>query len=166
MNELFALSAVLAVDPAATPSDTSLCEYCNTPFARRTGRGGKPQRFCSPKCRQAFHAQREQRGPTCSAPSTAPSVAQSSEKDTQATTDSPAPAGCTEFKWSDEGVVIQEQPETAVYFNQYDALVIRQRAREYGDDDPFVVISSENIQMFIDKLTDIVGIPSVGGPNR
>ena len=160
MNELFRPPA----EAAAAPSDTALCEQCNTPFTRRTGKGGKRQRFCSPKCRQGFHAHH---GPTCAG--TPPRVVQPSEKDAQASAQNPAgisPPNCREFKWSDEDVIIREQSETAIYFNQYDALVIRQRAREYGDDDQFVVISPENIQTFIDKLADIVGIPSVGGPNR
>src|SRR5690349_1327081 len=43
------------------------CEQCGEPFAKREGSGGKPQKFCSPECRQAFHSdsQRSQRSPTC-----------------------------------------------------------------------------------------------------
>jgi hypothetical protein len=67
MNEL---SYPQTVSPAETAPDTVLCEHCNSPFTRRTGNGGKPQRFCSPQCRHAFHAQREQRSPTCSADTT------------------------------------------------------------------------------------------------
>jgi hypothetical protein len=46
------------------------CEQCGQAFEPRKGSGGKPQRFCRPDCRQAFHAdgQRSQRGPTFSAP--------------------------------------------------------------------------------------------------
>lgn len=32
------------------------CEHCQQPFTPRSGSGGKPQRFCSPTCRQSFHA--------------------------------------------------------------------------------------------------------------
>jgi hypothetical protein len=44
------------------------CEHCATPFAPREGSGGKRQRFCSPDCRAAFHAnaQHSQRSPTYS----------------------------------------------------------------------------------------------------
>ena len=61
-------------------SRTVLCEQCDASFARRTGNGSKPQRFCSPKCRQAFHAQREQRGPTCSNVGQSPAVMQPAKK--------------------------------------------------------------------------------------
>jgi hypothetical protein len=67
------------------------------------------------------------------------------------------------FDWlNDNSVVLREQPETAVYFNADGALVIRQRAAWNQDDDPFVFISPANIGEFLDKLTDICGVPSVG----
>ncbi len=68
-----------------------------------------------------------------------------------------------EFDWSDsENVVLHDQPETAVYFNPKGALVIRQRADWNEENDPFVYICPNNIAEFIDKLCDVVGIPSVG----
>ncbi len=66
-----------------------------------------------------------------------------------------------DFDWSDDdAVVIREQPETAIYYNQRGGLVIRQR--NWPDDDVYVYFNAEVIDVFIDKLTDIVGIPSVG----
>ena len=73
--------------------------------------------------------------------------------------DEPADAG-KDFDRNDDDVVLRGQPETAVYFNPYGALVIRQLG--WPDDDSIVVISTECIDRFIDKLTDIVGIPSMG----
>jgi hypothetical protein len=67
-----------------------------------------------------------------------------------------------EFDWeADDIVAFHEMPRTAIYWNQHGALVIRQQ-RHY-DEDAFIFISPEMIDSFIDKLTDFVGIPSVGG---
>jgi hypothetical protein len=57
-------------DPASLFDDNKpLCDQCGEPFEPRSKSGGKPQRFCSPECRAAFHTQpqRSQRSPTCSA---------------------------------------------------------------------------------------------------
>ena len=67
-----------------------------------------------------------------------------------------------EFDWQDETVALREQRETAIYWNSYGNLVIRQRA--WPDDDPFVVISANNVQDFIDRLCDMAGIGSAGRP--
>ena len=40
---------------------TARCGQCGENFVPRDRSGGKPQRFCSPPCRSAFHAQRGQR---------------------------------------------------------------------------------------------------------
>src|SRR5262249_43008671 len=100
--------------------------------------------------------QRSQRSPTCSNVAQLPAVIQPAEKD------APGDAG-DDFDWCGADVVIHEQPATAVYFNPNGALVIRQR-RDYPDDDPFVYISADHIDAFMDRLCDIVGIPRVGGP--
>jgi hypothetical protein len=36
-------------------SDALSCSWCDRPFRAR-GSGGRPQRFCRPSCRRAFHA--------------------------------------------------------------------------------------------------------------
>lgn len=95
-----------------------------------------------------------QRSPTCSAQTASPAVTPPAKKD------EPADAG-KDFCWKDDdGVVLREQPGTAVHFNRYGGLVIRQ----YGwpEDDSIVVISAECIDHFVDKLSDIVGIESSG----
>jgi hypothetical protein len=146
-----------SLDSAAKAGPSKICEQCAKSFEPRSRSGGKPQRFCSSPCRAAYHAserQRGQRSPTLDAPSTFPAVKQPSL--------GPAPASDPhEFSWLDnDSIVLREQPETAIYWNPYGALVIRQCG--YPDDDRCVFITSENIQAFIDRLTDIVGIPSVG----
>lgn len=70
-----------------------------------------------------------------------------------------------EFDWSSSpNVVIKEQPATALYFNPDGALVIRQKADWDREEDTFVFIAPNNIEEFIDQLTEMVGIPSVGKP--
>jgi hypothetical protein len=137
------------------------CEHCGNSFTRHVG--GKPQRFCSAKCRQAFHTNKreadkaaletiKQRGTLLTLHSNSADPKTSLE-----------PTG-EDFDWlNDDSVVLHEQPETAVYFNSKGALVIRQRAGWNQDNDPYVLICPQNIGDFIDKLTELAGIPCVGG---
>jgi hypothetical protein len=143
-------SDLLSAEPA---SDKKTCEQCGGKFFPRVGSGGKPQKFCSPQCRASFHANVAQRSPTCSAQMTSSAVTPPAKKD------EPADAG-KDLDWNDEHVVLRGQPETAVYFNPYGGLVIRQHC--WPHDDSFVVISAECIGHFINELTDIVGITSLG----
>ena len=146
-----------------------LCEQCGEAFEPRQGSGGKPQRFCSTPCRLAFHSeartgangeggsdlkgQRDQRAPTCSAP---PSEIDSPPPENPAR----APEAKSDFDWSNpENVALQDQPATALYFNRYGALVIRQCRAWDQDEDTFVYISPENIDDFLNKITDACGIP-------
>jgi hypothetical protein len=138
-------------------SPSKACEQCAKPFEPRSRTGGKPQKFCSPDCRSAFHAeaQRGQHTPTLDAPSTLDPIPEPKSK--------PAPADDpNEFNWASDtdAVILPEQFLTACYFNPKGELVIRQR--RWPDDDQFIFIAPESIDTFIDKVTDIVGIPSVG----
>ena len=68
-----------------------------------------------------------------------------------------------DFDWDDrESVVLPEQPETAVYWNPRGELVIRQR--RWPDDDSIIYITRANLDTFLDRLTDICGVPSFGKP--
>jgi hypothetical protein len=67
-----------------------------------------------------------------------------------------------EFDWADAEIVLREQQETAIYFNRDEGLVIRQQC--WPDDDHYVIISKNNIDAFLDRLTDACGIPTFGGP--
>jgi hypothetical protein len=80
---------------------------------------------------------------------------------TLGTFSAPQPNG-DRFDWSGEDVVIHEQPATAIYFNNDNALVIRQKGTDYHDGDPFVYIGADHIEGFLDKLCDLCGIPSAG----
>ena len=67
----------------------------------------------------------------------------------------------SDFDWGDvDGVVLAEQAETAVYWNPKGDLVIRQR--NWHDDDSLIFISKNSVDEFVDKLCDVVGIPSFG----
>jgi hypothetical protein len=68
-----------------------------------------------------------------------------------------------EFDWNDESsIVLRAQAETAIYRNPVGDLVIRQR--NWPDEDSFVVIAANCEAQFIDQLTDMMGIPTLGGP--
>jgi hypothetical protein len=70
-----------------------------------------------------------------------------------------------DFDWAkDDAVVFKEQLATAVYFNRFDDLVIRQQS-PWSDDgsDVYVCIAKPFQQVFLDKLCDALGIPSERG---
>lgn len=132
------------------------CERCGLSFTSRSS-GGKQQRFCSSDCRRAFHdkPQRDNVHVGRSASQTLPAV-----MPPPAAQNAPADAS-EDFDWSDvDGETIAAQHETAIYWNPKGDLVIRQRS--WHDDDSLIFISKENVDDFLDKLTDVCGIPSVG----
>ena len=144
------------VGGASNPS----CEHCDEPFKPRKGKGGKPQRFCSPECRTAFnnsnrlsrHCDELGRPDDLLAPAPGSPAARHLRLDPDA------------FRWDvDEDVVLHDQRATAIYHNERDDIVIRQERAWDEDDDVFVIIRRENIQAFLDKLCGACGIPGVGG---
>jgi hypothetical protein len=70
-----------------------------------------------------------------------------------------------DFDWNkDESIVVRRQTAVAIYHEPDGSLVIRQE-REWNEEyDKCIVISPDNIDAFVDELTDAVGIPSVGRP--
>lgn len=70
-----------------------------------------------------------------------------------------------EFDWHSESdrdsVVLPEQRQTAIYFNRSGELVIRQEKAWDQEDDSFIYIGKANAQAFLDRLCDVMGIPSV-----
>lgn len=127
------------------------CEHCGTGFIPRSGSGGRPQRFCSPDCKSAFHAQRRQRAPTCS---------DQTSSDDRVKADATADVS-DDFNWQDsDAVVLPEQQAVAAYLAANGSLVIRQAG--WPDDDHVIVIEAANVAAFIAKLTDIIGIPTMG----
>jgi len=70
-----------------------------------------------------------------------------------------------DFDWTAEArdggsVVLREQRATAVYRNPAGDLVIRQERSWNEEEDPFVVITQQNEQEFLDKLCDVLGVKS------
>jgi hypothetical protein len=62
-----------------------------------------------------------------------------------------ANAGLAEdFEWDDVHILLNEQPETAMYIGQHDHIVIRQRCRP--DDGSSVIIVSENATAFLEGM--------------
>jgi hypothetical protein len=143
MNETFFPSAE-AAEPAV------FCEHCQKPFIRRSGTGGKPQRFCSPACRADFHAANSQRR--------SPHVG-----DPEATAiEQPAPQILTseapkewDFNWPTELIVVPAQPAIAVYFNPRGEVVIRQEGQYGYDDDHWIYVQIQNLDPLIDQLQRI-----------
>lgn len=72
-----------------------------------------------------------------------------------------------DFKWNDpQGVLLQEQRATAIYRNSMGGIVIRQERGWDEEDDSYVIIAPENEQAFLDKLCDVIGVPTFGGPQN
>ena len=67
-------------------------------------------------------------------------------------------AAAEPYDWSADNpdLLIPCQPETHVYWNPYDQVVIRQEAAGYGDDDPYVRISRASIPVLIAKLKQML----------
>ncbi len=69
-----------------------------------------------------------------------------------------------DFDWSGDGsIVVEEQPSIAIYLNNRNHVVIRQRAYE---EDSFVTIAPQNLMAVIDQLCDMAGVASVGKRRR
>ena len=72
-----------------------------------------------------------------------------------------------DFDWNkDASTVLEEQPATAVYLNNREHVVIRQRALPYGDENSFVHIAPQKKMTPIDALYDLAGVASGGKKRR
>jgi hypothetical protein len=127
-------------------SDATKCAHCGKPFEPRKGSGGKAQKFCSPDCRRAFHAdaQRGQRSPTCSAPIASPAVHQ------------------PVVSKSGPRCLLAAQDPITVERDNHGNLVLRQSCR--SDVEDVIVVRRDYEQQFLDALSQEMGIPSFGGP--
>jgi hypothetical protein len=142
--------------------DEPSCEQCGAGFKRRSS-GGKKQRFCSPACRQAYHAgerpaeQREQRS---TLGTTLVAIPQPPERENDS---EDVNSG---FEWSDEdSVVLNERRRVAVYFNQSGDVVMREESADSdSDEDHFIVIGRQNMPKFIGALKRIQKAIEEGGP--
>jgi hypothetical protein len=163
--------ALEGATPLLELSPAPICEQCSQPFAPRERSGGKPQRFCSPECRSAFHSenrQRDQRAPTCSAITDQPAtpIAEPVSAETRATLAALIEEHAEpfeDFDWfKDDSIVLEEQPAIAIYQNGRQHIVIRQRAMYEQEGDSFISIAPHNLMTLIDRLCDMAGIPSAG----
>ncbi len=175
------IGAEMAAESEATLAEGRLeCQQCGEWFFKRAKSGGKPHKYCGEPCRRAADAERKANA--LNAPERADDEKHSGMSDATvgelvaiglargmkigesralATAAKPEPADA--FDWgADDSVVVPEQQAVAVYWNVRGELVIRQERTWDQDEDTFVVIARWNVDAFIDKLTDICGIPSVG----
>jgi hypothetical protein len=131
-------------DSAAVKSDgvevitasTVTCEHCSQPFQPHRGK-----RFCSSRCRVAFH-----------------NAKRGSETPPE-TPETPEPKVEDHFDWDGDLVLLEEQLPIAVYIGDRGHLVIRQRSDWNEENDAVILIAPQNISEFFDKLTDMAGIP-------
>jgi hypothetical protein len=138
--------------------EQKICPQCAKPFTARSGSGGSKQKFCSTDCRLGFHNKPSvaQRSPACDAATPLVAVTQPAEKDAPA-------AAPNDFDWgNDEDIVLREQQSIAIYRNMHGGLVIRQERGWDQEEDVCIIVTAENINTFIDRLTDVAGIPSFG----
>jgi hypothetical protein len=123
------------------------CEACGATFMPRSQSGGKPQRYCSPECRKSPKAT----GNPIEQDATPTVAPEPPKKDGEV----------VDFDWSDPRLTtIEEQPQTAIYINASGSLVIRQW--RYPEDDAIAIITRSALDDFLEKVTDVGGIPSFG----
>lgn len=69
-----------------------------------------------------------------------------------------------DFNWNnDDSIVVKEQIATAIYYNNYGELVIRQKAGFYDENDHIIIITKPALESFIDQLHDRLGVISIPG---
>jgi hypothetical protein len=59
-------------------------------------------------------------------------------------------------------VLCAQQDEVRIAFNDDGDAILTQR--NWPEEDSVIIISRENLDTFLDKLCDVLGIPSFGGP--
>jgi len=133
----------------------TVCENCGTPFESRKHGAGSPQRFCSKACRlQSFRAD------NVPSVSQTPSVSTPNAGRAETLTDDDERQ---QFDWDeDENLVFRQQRATAVYFNQYDELLIRQQQPDEVDFwgnpvDAMVFVARPFTRQFVVKLAAVCG---------
>jgi hypothetical protein len=138
------------------PEPTTTCQRCGKSF-EPIQRGGKPQRYCSVECRKgrAPNDQTNAERTTKGTPTNAEVVHNGVHPDVH------PDAGDEASAFPDhENVVLQAQDLTSIYFNNDNSLVIRQH--RWPDEDHWIIVTRDNIETFLDELTDRCGVPSVG----
>jgi hypothetical protein len=151
--------AIIAVN-VTTPA--SACEHCTQPFQPHPGK-----RFCSSRCRVAFHnAKRVSETP----PETPSRFNETPQRisETAETVETPTPAPTptpkveddpNDFHWhrdpEREWVVVRQQSAIAVYPNDNDDIVIRQQGDTGYVEDKWIVVSRQNLVPLIAALQRI-----------
>jgi hypothetical protein len=148
MNETLSFASIETSAPAV------FCDHCGKPFTPRNGSGGKAQKFCSPECRQSFHAQRSQRREPHVGDSEPIAIEQPPPE--IPTSETPEDSE-RDFSWCDELIVVPAQPAIAVYLNPRGEVVIRQEGPGLNgyDDDHFIYVQVKNLGPLIDRLRRI-----------
>jgi hypothetical protein len=141
------------------------CQHqgCGEWFTPRTKSGGKPQKFCSEKCRREADAERKANAtnaPQCETPQAASGPASVARHTEFALA---APDDLEDDCWfidNAEHIVVPQQDAVALYWNERGDLVIRQEKSWCDDRDHIICIHRGNLFEFIDKLSDMAGILS------
>jgi hypothetical protein len=61
-------------------------------------------------------------------------------------------------------LLCDRQDKIEIGFNDDGDAIITQSS--WPDEDSIIIVARDNIPHFIDRLTDALGIPSIGGPSR
>jgi hypothetical protein len=141
------------LDPqAAKAGPRKICEQCAKPFEPRSRSGGKPQRFCSPPCRAAYHAserQRGQRSPTLDAPSTLPAVIQPKP--------GPAPAATDEgYCWA-----VPQQARIECWLTNDDEVEIEETSEQHDSENVRITVTRGNAVQLARSILFAAGFKTV-----
>jgi hypothetical protein len=148
----------LGTEPLAS-SITSECLQCGESFMPRAKSGGKPQKFCSEKCRREADAERKANAPNAPQRETPADIPEPSivakHPEFALVAAEPKDDGCW-FIDNRQNIVLPEQQAVAIYWNERDDLVIRQERSWCDETDHVVLIQRANLCAFIEKLQQIV----------
>lgn len=157
------LARVDALPPDRCEQGERRCRHCERPFKPRTKTGGRPQLYCSPECRTAFHAEHANETPNASQ-RRKPHVGMPSATSTVPAEEREEPLQGHESgyePWDNEDAFkLPEQGLVAVYPNNHEQIVIREKAGPFDEVDSCVFIHRKNLVALIDKLCEFAGIGS------
>lgn len=158
MNTLFPPAAA---ETAASPSDTALCERCNSPFTRRKHGGGSVQRFCGAECRREYRRPPNPAPPAPDAVEHEAAIQQPSPETRTSGVPKPSDEPEQDWEWwlkkeNDETIIQRELREVAIYRNYAGDITFRSRPYETETrDDVFIVIGWANLAAVINRLKQI-----------
>jgi len=161
MSNLLTMAETAAIVPLLDSAPA--CENCGNPFEPRKGSGGKPQRFCSHECWQAYHASDKPNVFQCAQRATLETpIAATAQPKTENDAPAVTPADEEDFHWTDdESIVLREQPATAIYINRDGSIAIRQERMWNEDEDSFVFVRPQNAIAFAKQFLKVAGYGDV-----